>query len=125
MQFDFVHLGPLIRRETGYKNLSPLERVNVLRRILAFSSKVDFTHKTFIVNKKHTRDETELVAQLAHQFSSFIKQNYSYFLSFDKPKVYYDNGQVGVMRVLIAVFTTLFDNAEFKKATQKIIKCCK
>ncbi len=122
LQFDFVHLGPLIRREAGYKNLSPLERVQVLRRMLAFASKVDFTYKTFVVDKKHIKDENELIEQLVRQFSDFIKQHYPYFLSFDKIKVYYDNGQLGVVRVLIAVFTTLFHNAEFRKAMQKDYK---
>lgn len=122
LKFDFVHLGPLIRREVGYKNLSPLERINVLRRMLAFSSKVDFSYKTFVVDKKHIKDEAELITQLVRQFSDFIKQHYPYFLSFDKIKVYYDNGQLGVVRVLIAVFTTLFHNAEFRKAMQKDYK---
>ena len=122
LQFDFVHLGPLIRREVGYKNLSPLERVQVLRRMLAFVAKVDFTYNTFVVDKKHTKSETELIEQLVRQFSDFIKKYYPYFLSFDKIKIYYDNGQLGVMRVLIAVFTTLFNNAEFRKAKQKDYK---
>ncbi len=122
LRFDFVHLGPLIRREVGYKNMSPLERVQVLRRMLAFASKVDFSYKTFTVNKKHIEDETDLIKQLARKFSNFIKHHYPYFLSFDKIKIYYDNGQLGVVRVLVAVFTTLFNNVEFKKAMQKDYK---
>lgn len=74
------------------------------------------------VDKKHVGSEAELIEQLVRQFSGFVKQHYPYFLSFDKIKIYYDNGQLGVMRVLIAVFTTLFNNAEFKKATQKDYK---
>lgn len=122
LEFDFVHLGPLIRREAGYKNMSPLERVQVLRRMLAFTSRVNFSYRTFTVDKKHTKDEAELIGQLVRQFSDFIKQHYTYFLSFDKLKIYYDNGQFGVVRVLIAVFTTMSNNAEFKKAMQKDYK---
>lgn len=122
LQFDFVHLGPLIRREAGYKNMAPLERVQVLRRMLAFTSQINFSYKTFVVDKKNARSETELIEQLARKFSDFIKEHYPYFLSFDKLKIYYDNGQLGVVRVLIAVFNTLFKNTEFRKAMQKDYK---
>ena len=36
--------------------------------------------------------------------------------------IYYDNGQAGVMKIIITVFTTLFKNTEFKKALQKDYK---
>lgn len=60
-----------------------------------------------------------MIAKLAKQLSSFIKQHYSYFLSFDRVKIYYDNGQSGVMKIIISVFMTLFENVEYKKSLQR------
>ena len=45
----------------------------------------------------------------------FIREHYELFLSFDNVKVYYDNGQVEVNKILAAVFSTLLDNVEFRK----------
>ena len=40
-------------------------------------------------------------------------------MSFDKVKIYYDNGQVEITKIIISVFTTLLNNVELKKAYQK------
>lgn len=102
---DFVHIGPLIRREAEYKNLTILERRHILKKMLAFIDKVEFRHASFIVEKKHINDGKELIKKLAREFSSFIRDHYAYFMGFDRIKVYYDNGQDGVMTVIISVFT--------------------
>ena len=114
-----VHAGPLIRRETGYQQMSVVERAYILRKIINFVAKAEIKVKPFVVDKKHIEDEVELATKLAKQISEFIRQYYTYFLSFDKIKVYYDNGQVEVTKVIASVFTSLFDNAEMKKAFQK------
>lgn len=119
---DFVHVGPLIRRENEYKDLSVAERLRILRRLIKFTTKVDFSWEAFTVEKKHMGSDTQIIERLARDISDFITANYPYFLSFDKIKVYYDNGQSGVMKIIITVFTTLFRNVEFRKAMQKDYK---
>ncbi len=119
---DFVHVGPLIRREAEYQNLSVKERLRILKKLLAFVDKVEFKHGSFVVEKKHIKSDKGLIQKLSRQLSDFIRGHYPYFTSFDKLKIYYDNGQDGVVRILVAVFSTLFDNAEFKRAAQKDYK---
>ncbi len=119
---NFIHAGPLIRREAEYKNLDTQERRQILKKMLAFIDKVDFKHASFVVEKKHITSDTELIQKLSRQLSDFIREHYSYFISFDRVKIYYDNGQDGVVRIIVAVFSALFENAEFKKATQKDYK---
>ena len=36
-------------------------------------------------------------------------------MSYDEVKIYYDNGQVEVTRILSSVFNALLDNVEFKR----------
>ena len=98
------------------------ERLQILRRLIKFAKKTDFLYKTFYIEKKHIGDEYEMISKLARQLSDFIKQHYSFFLSFDTIKLYYDNGQAGVMKIIISVFTTLFENVEYKKSLQKDYK---
>lgn len=121
-QDEFVHIGPLIRREASYRNLSPQERMRILYKMMVFVRQADFSYKTFTVNKKHINDDTDLYTRLARQLADFIKQNLSYFQSFDTVRIYYDHGQAEIMTIIISVFTVLISNAEFVKATQKEYK---
>ncbi len=119
---ECVHIGPLIRREGEYTHLTVQERIRILRKMMNFTSRVDFSYKSFIVEKKHLGDEAELAAKLAKQVADFVKQHYPFFLSYDKVKIYYDNGQVEVTKIIISVFTTLLERTELKKAFQKDYK---
>lgn len=119
---DFIHVGPLIRREDEYKKMTKEERLRILRRLITFAKKTDFNYKTFYVEKKHIKNDYEIITKLARQLSDFIKQHYQYFLSFDTVKLYYDNGQSGVMKIIISVFTALFEDIDYKKSLQKDYK---
>ena len=46
---------------------------------------------------------------------AFIKENYEEFLRYDTVKVYYDNGQVELSRILSSVFNSLLDNVQFRR----------
>lgn len=119
---NFIHVGPLIRREAEYKYMTKVERLQILRRLISFAKRTEFLYETFYIEKKHIGDDYEMISKLARQLSDFIKQHYLYFLSFDTIKLYYDNGQSGVMKIIISVFTTLFDNVDYKKSLQKDYK---
>lgn len=115
----FVHVGPLIRREAEYKQLTIMERRHILRSLLSFSRNVAYTYKAFLVNKKETKTEVELTSKLTKQLSEFINENLNFFNQYDKIKIYYDNGQSGVIKIIVAVFTALFSSVEFKDARQE------
>lgn len=57
----------------------------------------------------------EVTDKLSNQISRFIRQHYEDFLSFDDVKIYYDNGQVEVSRILSSVFNALLPNPIFRK----------
>ena len=90
--------------------------------MMAFVAQIDFTCKTIVVEKKHVEDYADLYEKLARQLSDFIKQFLPYFYSFDHVKIYYDNGQAEIMKIIISVFTALFNNVEFRRARQKDYK---
>lgn len=119
---NFVHMGPLIWREYEYTALSVEERRQVYHRMRTFVDRADFLYKSFVVEKKHLKSNLEITTKLAQQMSQFIKENFPYFNQFDKIKIYYDNGQSGVMNVISTVFTVLFNNSEIKMALQKDYK---
>ena len=119
---NFIHVGPLIRREDEYLYMNSSERLQILRRLIKFTTKTDILCKTFFIEKKHISDDNEMIAKLARQLSDFLKQHYPYFLSFDTIKLYYDHGQDGVLRILLSVLAALFENVEYSKSLQKDYK---
>jgi hypothetical protein len=54
--------------------------------------------------------------------SQFIRNNLEYFLSCDAVKIYYDNGQIEVSRILASVFSALIPNSQFRKVLPKDYK---
>lgn len=49
------------------------------------------------------------------EISGFIRSHYEDFLDFDDVKIYYDNGQVEVSKILSSVFNALLPNPIFRK----------
>lgn len=110
-----VHNGPIIRKEKPYEHLNIKERRQILNKMVSFTRQLDISFKTFHIEKKHISDSIEASSKLSKQISMFIKENYEEFLSYNKIKVYYDNGQIQVTRMLSSVLNALLPNVEFRK----------
>jgi DNA gyrase/topoisomerase IV subunit A len=110
-----VHAGPVIRAEHEYKEYGIEERQHILKRLMTFVRKLDLKIKTVYIEKKNLEDSVEYFGKLSKQLSNFIRAHLDYFLSFESIKIYYDNGQVEVSRLLSSVFNALLDNVSFRK----------
>lgn len=110
-----VHNGPIIRKETPYEHLNIKERRRILNKTVSFTRQLNISFKCFHIEKKHIIDTIEASGKLSKQLASFIRANYEDFLSYDKIKVYYDNGQIELTRILSSVLNALLPKVEFKK----------
>lgn len=110
-----VHAGPVIRQEAEYRFVEIGVRRKILKRLMTFLRKIDIKCNSVYIEKKHLEDEVTAAGKLSKQIANFIRQNYNFFFSFDLVKVYYDNGQIKVNKILASVFHTLLDNVEFRK----------
>ncbi len=110
-----IHTGPIIRKEEIYINMSVDERRHIFNKMIAFARQIDIRYKCFYIEKKHILDINEAGEKLSRQISQFIREHYEEFLSFDKVKIYYDNGQVEVSKILSSVFKALLPNPIFRK----------
>ena len=54
---------------------------------------------------------------MSKQISLFIKEHYEFLLSFDLVKIYYDNGQVELNKILSSLFYAFLPHVEFRKVT--------
>lgn len=82
---------------------------------MAFFRRVEVSCKTIYIEKKHLSDPVEATARLSKLLSGFIRENYEFFIGFNVVKVYYDNGQIEVSKLLSSVFNALLENVEFKR----------
>ena len=69
----------------------------------------------FSIEKKHITDSVEAVGKLSKQIAGFINNHFSSLLSYDITKLYYDNGQTEVSKLLSTVFYALLPRVEIKK----------
>lgn len=110
-----VHAGPIIRQEQEYRFETMEVRQKIMKKMMSFLRQVDIKCKTVYIEKKHISDEVEAAGKLAKQLSHFLRDNMSDFASYDTVKVYYDNGQIELNKILSSVFNIFLDNVEFRK----------
>lgn len=111
----YIHTGPIIRKEEEYRYLDLKVRQKLMKRMMGFVRRLNIQCGSFYIEKRKTDDPLTAVSLLSKQIASFIKEHLEYFVSFDVVKVYYDNGQVEVNKILASVFNTLLENVEFRK----------
>lgn len=110
-----IHVGPIVRMEGKYKEIDYLERRRILNKMVAFTKQLDISYKNFYVEKKHIVDEVETYSKLSKQIAAFIREKYQDFLKYDVVKIYYDNGQHELTKILVSVFTALLPEVQFKR----------
>ena len=117
-----IHTGPIIRREEIYSYMEVSERRRIFNKMIAFVRQIDVKYHCFFIEKRKTLDVVDATGKLSKQISKFIKLHYEDFLSFDKVKIYYDNGQIEVSKMLSSVFNSLLPNPIFRKVMPKNYK---
>ncbi len=110
-----VHAGPVIRSEEEYRGYGLKERQKIIMKMMTFVRHIDIEYKSIYIEKKQLNDSVAAIGKLSKLLAVFIRENAEYFYSFDVVKIYYDNGQVEVTRILSSVFNALLENVEFKK----------
>jgi len=119
---EYIHTGPVIRRESIFANYSLDDRRKLLYKILNFYNKCPINHDSVVVDRKEAPDKISLSGRLAKEIQRMIIKHQDYFDSFDKIIVYYDFGQSELSSILNAVFSLLFSDVEFRKATPQKYK---
>ena len=110
-----THAGPIIRNEHEYRRDTLENRQKILKNIVSFFRHIDVRVKTVYIEKKQVEDVVDATGRLSKEISAFIRTNYNYFQQYDVVKVYYDNGQVEVSKILSSVFNALLDHVEFRR----------
>ena len=67
------------------------------------------------IEKRQIKDSVQAVARLSRQLSAFVVDHYAEFQGYNSVKIYYDNGQVEITKLLASVFNVLLPNVEMRK----------
>ena len=112
-----IHTGPIIRRENEYEFESLQTRRRILNSMVTFIKHCNIRYHCFHIEKKHIDDSVQASARLSLLISRFIRDHYQDFISFEKIKIYYDNGQIEISKILASVFTVLLPEIEIRRVT--------
>ncbi len=115
-QIEYIHTGPVLRKEGIFNAYSLDERRQLLYKMLNFFNHCDISHYTVSVDRREARDKVTLSGKLAKEVKTFLDLHASFFNSFDKIIIYYDHGQIELSSILNAVFSVYFSNVEFRRA---------
>ena len=118
LQNRAVHTGPVIRKEEEYSAFTIEDRRTIMRHLISFYRHAEINCTAVHIEKKHIGVLENMAAALAAKISAFITKYLTVFQSFDVVKIYYDNGQILVSKILHSVFCSLLVNVQFKKAVK-------
>ncbi len=113
--FEYIHTGPVIRREGIFASLSIDDRRKLIYKMLNFTMGCVIAYETVVVNRKEANSKLELSKKLATRITKVIISNFEFFKKYKKVIVYYDNGQIELGSILNEVFSVHFANVEFRK----------
>lgn len=110
-----IHTGPLIRRESVYKNDLVENRKRLFNALFHFFRKLHIRYACVKIKKQECSDVIAMTAKLSKEIANVIRLHESFWNSFERVIIYYDNGQVELTKVLTSVFSTLYVHVEFRK----------
>lgn len=112
-----IHTGPLIRRESVYKNDLRENRKALFNALYHFTRMLDVQYLCPVINQGECVEKSKLAYtdKLTKEIANKLRTNYEYFSVFDKIIVYYDYGQIELAQILVSVFNAMFSNVEFRK----------
>ena len=108
-----VHAGPLIRREGEYAEKSRDERRRIMSRMMAFVRKAPFAYRSFALDKKFVSGDAAIHDFLLQHIVRFLIDNAAHLNEYDKLKIYYDNGQRQIKKLLGEAFSIFASKTVF------------
>lgn len=110
-----IHTGPLIRRESVYRDDKMEDRLHLFNSLFHFARKLDFKYVCVKVKKSECPDVITMTAKVSKAIAEAIRTTSEFWEHYDQVILYYDNGQVELTRILTSVFSSLYAHVDFRK----------
>lgn len=99
------HASPLMRAHDAYSHMDVITRKRLMASFRVFVQNLPVSYRTFVYKSKEFGDAERLQALIKKDLVAFLVDNLSFFQSFDKVKIYYDEGQRAVKNALRGAFS--------------------
>ena len=106
----YFHAGPILRREKEFKDVDITTRRKLFNIMSHFTNKIDFKYLSIVANRKIYSNDDALYNYLSKNLVVSLVENTEYFSTFDKIKIYYDNGQKLLKKLIQECFTLSFQD---------------
>lgn len=77
--FEYIHTGPVIRREDVFSGLSIDERRKLLFKMLNFIVSSPISYEVAVVNRRETPDKITLSGRLGRGISNVVQKHKAFF----------------------------------------------
>ena len=94
------HAGPILNGHDEYEGLDFKTRKSYFSLFFMDVQKMPIAYHTFVYKRNDVGDSAKLTARMKRDLISLFFDKLDYFQSFDKVKIYYDNGQEMVAHAL-------------------------
>ncbi len=111
-----IHTAPLIRKKDQYAEMERQERRKIFVSFFNFAKRLPINYKSFIFYKPDFETKEQMLNLMSKSLGEFIMSKLSYFHSFNKIIVLYDNGQREIAQLLRVAFSSHLNDVEFKLA---------
>lgn len=112
------HSEPLLNGHEGYEALGIKDRKRLLYSFNVMIQRLPIRYSTFVYKQREFDNAEKLVERMERDLKGLFNENLEFFQSFEKVKIYYDNGQEIVKRALYeSVESSLSKQAVEKKRT--------
>jgi hypothetical protein len=109
-----LHASPLMYSKDDYAGMDIQERKRLLQSFFTMLQHMPVRYHTFSYKKSEVGDGAALEARMKRDLVNFIFDNLGYLQSFDKVKIYYDDGQRLVTKAL-------HDAVEYALSTEAVM----
>lgn len=116
---DYVHIGPLIRKEPPYDGERLETRIKIFRKFFTFFLGLPIKSKSFVYEKDDFKGDRALFrARVLDDLRSLFAIDDPYLSSFDSVVVYYDMGQKEIGNVIKEALDLSNLNYSFKEGVK-------
>lgn len=98
------HINPLLRGNEAYCSSGIAKRVQLLTRFRALANNLPFSYHTFAYEKRLFADDENLFTRIRRDLVMYLFDNLETIKSYETVKIYYDDGQDYVTKVIHSAF---------------------
>ncbi len=104
---SMVHMGELVAGHGDFEGMSIAERRKVYIQLYKFATSVPAYYHSVILDKRILNTNPILKNTISQEIQTFVLDNLEYLQQFDEIKIYYDDGQKPLRKIIDNVFGRL------------------